>query len=321
MNCKYSSSTKLHFAYISSILCIILNLSSLKAQHSELKLHKENEDLVVNDGNLKVVLKNLLIDEVNGHFELEQGDKDCFYVIYEYYASYIKSMVVYSLQYNDSSFIVNKIVHFNYNDKQGIPFGWIFFCNIKMAFDSISYESLTAIESQMLYDSFQIDEQCCSVNISNGHSEECFFKASKSGKLINITLPLFFEDETNIGIGRFSFNAKNWDDLSMDFPIYSLQSDYFEFNKEISVKNVRHFNDIAYYLEQSCNYKEAIKILDAIIIKFPHRTVAYINLGDAYWELDNKSEAKKAYREYVDLMKSNGLETQIPQRVYTRINE
>ena len=55
------------------------------------------------------------------------------------------------------------------------------------------------------------------------------------------------------------------------------------FNFNLSKENLREYNDIAYYLEQSKAYDEAVFLLEKIIKEFPNRTVAYINLGDAYW--------------------------------------
>ncbi|MFV0346583.1 MAG: tetratricopeptide repeat protein [Bacteroidales bacterium] len=88
----------------------------------------------------------------------------------------------------------------------------------------------------------------------------------------------------------------------------------------IGKDNCRYFNDIAYYIEQSGQYHEAIIILEQIIANFPDRVVAYINLGDAYWELENYEAAKSNYEQYIELMKSQGKDlNRIPQRVYDRI--
>lgn len=75
------------------------------------------------------------------------------------------------------------------------------------------------------------------------------------------------------------------------------------------------YNDIGFFLEQAKMYKEAIYILELVIKKFPSRTVAYINIGDAYWGLEKKDEAKQAYLTYIKQMKQAGKETKIPQRI------
>ncbi len=81
------------------------------------------------------------------------------------------------------------------------------------------------------------------------------------------------------------------------------------------------FNDIGYYLEQSGLYEEAIYLLEKIINQHPDRTVAYINLGDAYWGLGDKDKAQQAYKTYVKQMKANAKGTKIPKQVLERINE
>ncbi len=89
----------------------------------------------------------------------------------------------------------------------------------------------------------------------------------------------------------------------------------------ITSSNVIVYNDLAYYLEQYGLRSEAIHILEKIIITYPNRTVAYINLGDAYWGLGEQEQAKEAYEKYIELMKTNGKENKIPQRVYERIKK
>ena len=51
---------------------------------------------------------------------------------------------------------------------------------------------------------------------------------------------------------------------------------------DLSTKNLSSYNDIAYYLQQANANDEAIFLLEKIIEKFPNRTVAYLNLADAY---------------------------------------
>ena len=89
--------------------------------------------------------------------------------------------------------------------------------------------------------------------------------------------------------------------------------------KNVTIRNaITKYNDIAYYLEQSGLYKEAIYLLEKVIENFPDRTVAYINLGDAYWGLGKKEHAKKAYLVYVEQMTSKNKKEKIPKRVVER---
>lgn len=83
--------------------------------------------------------------------------------------------------------------------------------------------------------------------------------------------------------------------------------------------NVVIYNNNAFYLEQNKNYTASIYLLNKIIEKYPNREVAYINLGDAYWENGNKKDAVLSYQNYVQKMQSLGKQAKIPQRVLNRI--
>jgi tetratricopeptide (TPR) repeat protein len=79
------------------------------------------------------------------------------------------------------------------------------------------------------------------------------------------------------------------------------------------------YNDMAYYLQKAGANKEAIFLLEKIIKKFPNRTVAYYNLGDAYWALGKKDKAIKAYTTYIEQMCDKGLQKKIPKEVLKRV--
>jgi hypothetical protein len=85
--------------------------------------------------------------------------------------------------------------------------------------------------------------------------------------------------------------------------------------QELSTKTLQKYNDIAYYLQQANANEEAIFLLEKIIEKFPNRTVAYLNLADAYNGINNKEKAKENYEKYINLMKQDNKEAKIPKRV------
>lgn len=87
----------------------------------------------------------------------------------------------------------------------------------------------------------------------------------------------------------------------------------------LTPKTLTQYNNIAYYLQQAGANEEAIYLLEKIIKKFPNRTVAYINLGDAYWALGEKAKARKAYSTYIEQMCAKGLEKKIPRKVLERV--
>lgn len=82
-------------------------------------------------------------------------------------------------------------------------------------------------------------------------------------------------------------------------------------------KTVQKINDLAYFYskQKNINYDVLIQVYNDITSLYPNRTVAYLNLADAY---DGKNETEKAkvnYEKYIDLMKKSGKETKIPKRV------
>ena len=87
----------------------------------------------------------------------------------------------------------------------------------------------------------------------------------------------------------------------------------------LTPNNLSKYNDIGYFLEQKGLYHESVYLLNKVITKFPNRTPAYLNFGDAYWELKDHVKAKQAYNTYITLMKKSGKEAKIPKRVYERV--
>ncbi len=84
-------------------------------------------------------------------------------------------------------------------------------------------------------------------------------------------------------------------------------------------RKVSWSNDLGFLFEQSGYYAEAAELLKHITKKHPERTVAYLNLADAYWAMDNKELARNAYGHYHEKMISAGREGKIPPRVLSRM--
>jgi hypothetical protein len=78
-------------------------------------------------------------------------------------------------------------------------------------------------------------------------------------------------------------------------------------------------NNIAWYFEKSGAYEGAVFILENLLETFPNRTVAYLNLGDAYWGLANKEKARNSYATYISKMTLEGKTTKIPTYVLERV--
>ena len=87
----------------------------------------------------------------------------------------------------------------------------------------------------------------------------------------------------------------------------------------LTFKTLTSYNNIAYYLQKAGANNEAVLLLKKIVAKFPNRTVAYYNLGDAYWALEDKEKACKAYIIYIEQMCDKGLQKKIPKKVLERV--
>ena len=131
-------------------------------------------------------------------------------------------------------------------------------------------------------------------------------KVKKTGQVL-----IYTEDNQNILNFKNSFSAEFNDDMIV-FQNYGNAMNSYERIpycnlKYITLKKIFHinkdeltfYNDKAFYLEQAGLYKEAIYLLEKIIPDFPNRTVAYLYLGDAYWENNEKEKAKKMYKIYI----------------------
>lgn len=100
---------------------------------------------------------------------------------------------------------------------------------------------------------------------------------------------------------------------------YRYMSMYENYN--VYPKSITETNNLAYFLSEVGYNKEAVYLLENIIKFDRDRIVAYINLGDAYWELNEKKSAIISYQIYIELMKKNNKEHRIPNRVLERIEE
>ncbi|MFI8746254.1 tetratricopeptide repeat protein [Pseudomonas sp. NPDC077186] len=77
-------------------------------------------------------------------------------------------------------------------------------------------------------------------------------------------------------------------------------------------------NDLGFLFEQAGHYPEAVELLKHITRKHPDRVVAYLNLADAYWALDEREQAGEAYNQYYEKMLAAQKQSRIPPRVLER---
>lgn len=77
-------------------------------------------------------------------------------------------------------------------------------------------------------------------------------------------------------------------------------------------------NDLGFLLGEAGYYAESIELLNAVIAHNPARTVAYLNLADSYWAMNDKERAVSAYKQYASRMSDAGKALKIPARVAER---
>lgn len=78
------------------------------------------------------------------------------------------------------------------------------------------------------------------------------------------------------------------------------------------------YNDVAYFWQQADFNDDAIWLLEKIISDSPDRTVAYLNVADAYWSKGDRMAAAINYKKYTDLMVSAGKQQKVPDRAKER---
>lgn len=85
-------------------------------------------------------------------------------------------------------------------------------------------------------------------------------------------------------------------------------------------KNPEILNNKGFFLYKYKYYKEALLFFNKTIELFPNRTVAYLNIADCYWELNEKTKAITHYNKYLELLQlQNKNQMLVPKRVYERI--
>lgn len=113
-----------------------------------------------------------------------------------------------------------------------------------------------------------------------------------------------------------AFESRREDIINGDY-VYRLKA--IKSCYPISNGNIIVYNDIAFYLLDTGQLQFSLELINEILKISPSRTVAWLNLADNYWQLDEKSKAKEAYEKYIELMKSQNKDlSKIPQRVYDR---
>ncbi len=89
---------------------------------------------------------------------------------------------------------------------------------------------------------------------------------------------------------------------------------------QVETKNyLTPFNDYGFFLQEAAEHVQAVKVFRLVIKESPKRDVAYLNLADSLWALNEQPEAQRHYQTYAKLMLAAGKQDKIPARVKERV--
>ncbi|TRX36195.1 tetratricopeptide repeat protein [Flavobacterium sp. ZT3R18] len=202
----------------------------------------------------------------------------------------------------------SNILHSNFPFNNSLFFSYKSICNIKLEF--LSDNDVVLI----------INGKIINGKMTQDKNDKSYFNIMENKKHI---MSFSIEDSKIIVENqKYQFgceSAKFIELIQVDYDGKSLHEikEYIKENTDIF--DIASLNDKAYYLEQMKCYKTSAYILEQILKKHPDRVVAYLNLGDARWGINDKENAEKSYKKYIELMTSQGKDlNKIPKRVYDR---
>jgi len=97
-------------------------------------------------------------------------------------------------------------------------------------------------------------------------------------------------------------------------------------NALTTIKYVSILNDYGFFLDETGQHQEAIPILKKVVEFDSDRTVTYLNLADAMWNMYGedpkfKEEIVGYYNTYIEQCKAKGLSDKVPERIFERVGE
>lgn len=78
-------------------------------------------------------------------------------------------------------------------------------------------------------------------------------------------------------------------------------------------------NNYAFFLQRAGQPEAAIKLLKKLVGLKPNRTVAWLNLADAYWDAKQFTSARDCYAKYKRIMEEVNRGSAVPVRVHERL--
>lgn len=272
-------------------------------------IYIKNKTLIIVEGNKKYEFRNLIIKASSLYTTLKlETTNNSFYLIYNYFGSFMKRNVILELTWKNNNIYINKKYNILLDSRNNIDFGWVTLYNSILLKENIDY--IEDLDTLVNYN-IKSEKECDAVIDIFTRKDTIINNYCNKNKITK--LPAFYSDASLLGYYEFN------DDKNSLFLSFDNTKNLNFIIEDKSIKNIPYLNDIGYYLEQSGAYVEAVALLEKIVKKSPSRTVAYVNLGDAYWELRDKLKAKKAYKTYVEQMKTANKKNKIPERVFNRL--
>ncbi|WP_018927454.1 tetratricopeptide repeat protein [Pseudomonas umsongensis] len=198
-------------------------------------------------------------------------------------------------------------------NKDGVPdvFGLVPYCTtVHVVSDKlVSLQKIPSANNSQHPYCYEVDESVS--------SELCSTSECKSKKELVTKITSSIKAETLIEFKNATARLYKDKVRFQDFPKRVFVEKYIA-EYACLVVNQQSYNDIAYYWQQAGFNDDAIWLLEKVISSSADRTVAYLNIADAYWSKGDKQMASANYKKYADLMVSSGKQKKIPERVNER---
>ncbi len=121
--------------------------------------------------------------------------------------------------------------------------------------------------------------------------------------------------------------ALNWNKVRNFKDAIRMLQDFFYDDNYLNIHDVSDRkkynnaeNDLGFFYQENGEDSVAISHFNAVVKRDPSRTVGWLNLGDSYWNINDKGNAIRCYQEYVKLMRKSSMEKKIVARASQRIS-
>ncbi len=153
--------------------------------------------------------------------------------------------------------------------------------------------------------------------LKKGHKASLSIQKTKGFELAATALENTFE--LMVAANHYGNDPLSNFDPKKSGPIPNRWLETFKHCEIQTSKYIPALNDYGFFLQESGQNSKAVDILLLVVSKDPKRTVAYLNLADAYWSLGKRHEAIDNYRQYEKLMIDSKKADKVPGKVKGRL--